>query len=87
MADILTSPYARWLEELCRLALDVKPVIMGVCMVGEDGEVMTGYFGGADPQDKALMAHYFNTDALMDVVKANARDIIEAAEEEEDEDA
>lgn len=85
--DIRDTPYARWLEELCELAMDTKPVVAGVCMMGEDGEVVTGYFGGATHEDKAVMAHYFNTDAMMAVVMANAGDILAAAEEDNEEEA
>lgn len=62
----------------------MKPVRIGVCAVGENGEVLTGYYGDLYPEDKAVMAYHIQTDAIMDTVKANARDIMEAAEEDDE---
>lgn len=80
--DVLESPYARWLETMCESVMELKPDVMGVCMLAADGTVLTGYYGDVCPQDKALMAYHLNTDATMDVVMANAADILAAAEEE-----
>lgn len=82
--DILTSPYAHWLEQVCESAMEMRPIAMGVCMMDECGAVLTGYYGDLCPQDKALMAFHFNTDAMFEVMKANAKEIVEAAEEEDD---
>lgn len=77
-------PYAEWLEDFIRSIVEMKPARIGVCAVGENGEVLTGYYGDLYPEDKAVMAYHIQTDAIMDTVKANARDIVEAAEEDDD---
>lgn len=78
------APYAEWLEDFIRSIVEMKPARIGVCAVGENGEVLTGYYGDLYPEDKAVMAYHIQTDAIMDTVKANARDIVEAAEEDDD---
>lgn len=82
--DIRESPYASWLEDMCQTVMELKPATMGVCMIAEDGTVCTGYSGEISPQDKAMMAHHFYTDAIFEIMKANAKDILAAAEEDEE---
>ena len=80
-------PYAEWLESFIRSIVEMKPVRIGVCAVGENGEVLTGYYGDLYPEDKAVMAYHIQTDAIMDTVTANAKQIVMAAEENDDDEA
>jgi len=82
--DIRKTPYAEWLEEMCKSVMEYKPEKMGICMVMEDGTVLTGYYGELYPQDKAMMAYHMNTDAIFDTIKVNAKMILDAAEEQEE---
>ena len=38
-------------------------VVMGVVLVMEDGEVLTGYYGDHSPEDIARMAYHLNMDS------------------------
>ena len=84
--DVTKSPYAGWLEELISNLLEMKPDKIGIAAILPNGEVLTGYYGGCGHVDKVIMAHNIHLDSVMDVVKANARSILEAAEEEDDAD-
>lgn len=83
--DVKMLPYAGWLEETIRLLSrqDVQSIALAAKV--NDGEVLTAYFK-ADVSDKAVMATFINGDALFEMVKNNARLIVEAAEEQEDPD-
>lgn len=84
--DVTQTPYAGWLEELIRMLLEMKPEKIAVAAIATNGEVLTGYYGDCTHVDKATMGYHMNLDATMDVVAANAREIIRAAEEQEDND-
>ena len=84
--DVRDSPYATWLEGLIKAIMEHKPVAIGVCCLMDDGEAMTGYFGDVGHSDKAVMAYHLQIDAITDVIKANAAELIAAAEECEEED-
>ena len=84
MDDVTKSNYAEWLEELIQNIMEHQPEKIGVCMFLQDGCMLTSYFGGCYHTDKAVMAYTMNLDATMDVMKANANDILEAADEEQD---
>ena len=75
--------YAAWLEGFCREVIERNTAKIGVCMLNEDGTALTGYCGEPFPVDKSAMAHHIQSDALMDMVLANAKLIVEAAEEQE----
>lgn len=83
--DVTNSPYAPWLEGLIHMIMQDKPVRIGVCAIEEDGTATTGYYGEICAEDKAVMAYHHFADSMMDLVCANAREIIDSAEEEEDE--
>lgn len=85
MDDITKTPYAEWLESILRSMMELKPAKIGFCMLCDDG-AYTCYFGLEGPPDKAMMAHHIYTDSLVDIITANAKSIIEAAEEQENED-
>ena len=87
--DIKNSPYANWLEDMCAATMEQEPVIIGICMMAADGTVLTSYYGDISHEDKAFIAHHIYLDSVMDMVMANAADVIKAAEEamEEEEEA
>lgn len=82
--DEKLKPYARMLESIAEQMVEHQPEKVCVCALLPDGNVLTGYFGGVQPMEKAVMAHHINFDAIWDTIKANAREIISAAEEQED---
>lgn len=82
--DVRKSPYAEWLESFCRQVVEMEPDRIGVCVINKDA-VLTAYYGEMCPEDKAVMAYHIQTDAIMDTVMANARSIVEAAEEDDGE--
>ena len=84
--NVQNSRYAEWLEKFIESVMEYKPTMIGVCCLMETGESMTGYFGDVGHADKAVMAHHLQTDAMMDVMKANAAELIAAAEDCEEED-
>lgn len=84
MEDVTKSAYAEWLEDVIKGIMENKPEKIGVCCLLPDGSTMTNYFGECYHNDKAIMAHTFNLDAIWEVTTANAKEILEAAEEEQD---
>ena len=84
--DVRNSGYAGWLEELIATLMETKPEKIGVAALLPGGDVVTGYFGECGHTDKAIMAHNIQLDSLMDVVMANARDIVREAERQEEAD-
>jgi hypothetical protein len=86
LENVAESIYAEWLEEVIRGIMENKPEKIGVCALLPDGSTMTNYFGECYHNDKAIMAHTFNLDAVWEVTTANAKEILEAAEEQDGED-
>ena len=84
MEDVTKSVYADWLEEVIKGILESKPEKIGVCCLLPDGSTMTNYFGDCCHTDKAVMGYTMNLDAFWEVTTANAKEILEAAEEEQD---
>ena len=87
MEDVTKSVYAEWLEEFIQDVMELKPEKMGVCALLPDGSTLTSYFGGCYHTDKAVMGYTMNQDAIMDVITANAKKIMEAAEEQDGDDS
>ena len=87
MEDVTKSVYAEWLEEFIQDVMELKPEKMGVCALLPDGSTLTSYFGGGSHTDKAVMGYTMNQDAIMDVITANAKKIMEAAEEQDGDDS
>ena len=83
MDDITKTKYAEWLEEFIGCIMEHKPEKIGVCAMLPDGGTLTSYFGGCFHTDKAVMGYTMSLDATMDVINANAKDIVEAAEEQD----
>lgn len=82
--DEKLKPYAQFLEGFAKNLVDYQPDKFCVCVLLPDGEILTGYFGHMNTQDKALAAHTINCDAVLDSVMANAKMIVQAAEDQED---
>lgn len=85
MSDVRNSPYAGFLEEMCGQIMELQPDKISVCALMPDGTILNGYYGDCDQRDKALIADSIYKDSLMDFFRANARMLLEAAEEEPDE--
>ena len=83
--DEKLKPYAEWLEGFIKNLVEYQPEMIGVCAFLPDGDIMTAYFGDCNPSDKAEMGFHMTSDAHLDTMMANAKMIIEAAEEQEDE--
>lgn len=87
MEDIRESPYAEWLEMILRGIMEQKPERIGIVMMLPNGDAATAYWGEVSHMDKMTMANQMTIDGMMDVVMANADQIVEAADEDwEDED-
>lgn len=82
--DERLKPYAGFLENLIKTIVELKPEQIAVVAVTEDGTALTATYGDVQPYDLATIAFHLQADAMLDIIKANARDIIEAAEEEEE---
>lgn len=87
MDNVTNSIYAEWLEELIQKIMEHQPEKIGICALLPDGCTLTSYFGGCYHTDKAVMAYTMQLDATMDVVSANAKEILEAAEEQDGDDS
>lgn len=83
MSDITKTPYAPFLEDVIRTIMEHRPTKIAVVSLNPDTYV-TGYFGDFNQQDKALLAHCIYSDSIIDIVLANAKMILEAADEEAD---
>ena len=82
--DEKMMPYAKWLEGFLEKLIEYQPEKIGVCALLPDGNILTGYYGDCCPRDKAEMGFHMNTDGVLDTVMANSREILRAADEEED---
>lgn len=78
--NVTKTPYAEWLEGMIRTIMEHKPVRMGVCMVLENGEVFTGYYGEHSAEDMAVMAYHIQADSTWKLILANADQIVREAE-------
>ena len=76
--------YAEFLEGFCREVVDHQPEKIGVVCMLPNESVLTGYFGDCSMSDKALMGYHMQLDATLMSVMANAKQIVAAAEEQED---
>jgi hypothetical protein len=84
LEDVTKSAYAKWLEEFIKSIMEFKPEKIGVCALLPDGGTLTDYYGDCWYLDKAAMGFQMQSDAQLDVTMANARMILEAADEEQD---
>lgn len=84
--DVTKTKYAEWLEEFIQHVMELEPEKIGVCALLPDGGTLTSYFGECFHTDKAVMGYTISLDATLDVINANAKDIMEAAEEQDGDD-
>lgn len=77
--------YAPFLEEMVKSVDELQPTKIGMVMICEDEVAMTAYMGVTSNTEKATMAYHMHMDAVMEAVFANARNIVETAEDQEDE--
>lgn len=84
MADISELPYAQFLEETIRALSELDTEKIAVVAFAGD-MVYTGYYM-CSRTDKHAMAGCISDDAVLEMVLANARDVVEAAEDDEEED-
>lgn len=77
--------YGEFLESLVKDILETQPENIAVVFFSDDGEAHTLYFGKCYPADVGQMAWQLNADAMLAMAQANARTILDAAENEEDE--
>ena len=84
--DITKSPYAEFLEMLCKTIMELKPEKIAVVALMKDGSAFTSSYGDCGPYDLAMMGIHMQADAMMEIVTANAKDIVAAAEEGDEED-
>lgn len=84
MENITKTPYAAWLEKVLREIMARKPVKMGVVMLLEDGDAVSGYYGECCPMDISMMANHMNLDAMWRIICANADEILRIGKEMEE---
>lgn len=84
--DITKSPYAEFLEMLCKNIMELKPEKIAVVALMPDGSAFTSSYGDCGPYDLAMMGIHMQADAMMEIVTANAKDIVAAAQEGDEED-
>ena len=82
--DVTKTPYADFLEKLIKSVVELKPDKITVAAVMPNGNIMTANYGDCSPFDMMAMASAIQTDAIVEIVMANAKDIIKAAEEDDD---
>lgn len=82
--DVRQSDYAPFLEDMIKMVMEKKPQVIGVVFFDSEGNQYSNYYGNQCPSEKALMGYRFTADATFDEVMANARMIVEEAEEKEE---
>lgn len=83
--DVRKSPYAHFLENMIKGVMAEQPKHIGVCMLLPTGDAATIYYGYPSHQDVAVMSYHLSLDAMMGVVRGNADQIVNAAEDIEEE--
>lgn len=85
--NIEDSPYAEWLEGVCKTVMTLKPDSIGLVATGlGNGMALTAYYE-ADAGEKAEMMSHLMSDFIMDIIKNNAeivRNCVMDAENDED---
>lgn len=83
--DVRESPYAHFFENMIKGVMAGQPTHIGVCMMLPTGDAATSYYGYPNHQDIAVMSYHLSLDAMMGVMRANADQIVNAAEDIEEE--
>lgn len=73
---------ATWLEESLRVIYELKPEAVCVAAIGEDGNVITGYYN-CGARDKVVIAGSIHMDAVMDTIRKNGHILREALDDED----
>lgn len=87
MSDIRKQPYSVWLEETLSELVELRPVSIGIVLLGEDGTTGTAYYNIGN-RDRALMVRAMIQDSLIDFIRLNSdiiSDILNGEEKEEEE--
>ena len=82
--DLNELPFASWLEDAVRGLIENKATVIAIAAGVQNDQVLTMYYN-CGMAEKALLATHINGDAMMDMVLANAGLILDAAEDEEEE--
>lgn len=82
ISDQMRQPYSDFVKDALFALAEYDIRCLCVCGLAADGECVTGYWD-AQAMDKAALASHIFSDAILDAMKANAREILEAAEEDE----
>ena len=83
--DVRESPYAYFFENMIKGVMDCQPTHIGMCMLLPTGDAATIYYGYPTHQDVAVMSYHLSLDAMMRVMRANAGQIVNDAEDIEEE--
>ena len=83
--DVKKSEYAEFLEMLIKNIMEHQPDKIAVTAVMPSGMAFTAVYGDVGPFDLAQMAFHMQADAMMEIVKRNAKEVLEAAEEDDEE--
>lgn len=86
MTEFTGSPYAEWLEDIVETIFREKPECIAIGAKLASGDTMTGYYQ-CGVEDKAVLAHHIQSDAMLDMVLNNIdliRDALDEYEENEE---
>lgn len=85
MSDIMSQPYAEWLEKSMRGLVELHPKTISIITIMPDGTTGTAYYN-ADNRDRTVMCEALQIDNLLEIVSRNAdalREIIMGEDEDE----
>lgn len=81
--DINDIELAAWAEDTIRFLIENDVDKAAFVMTLRNGNTATSYFN-ADAEDMAVFAHNINADVVLEIVKANGREIRDAWEDDEE---
>lgn len=73
-ADPVFGSYGAFLEDSVKHVLKHKPHAIGICGILDDGQTIGAYYQ-ANASDKLQMAGIIQYDAIIDVIRENAKEI------------
>lgn len=83
MANIESSPFSAWLEDVLRELYDIEPACIAMEMRDSDGRVYTSYWQ-IDSNDRACIIDAMQDDKLVDFFRNNKDMILEILNEEDE---